>query len=134
MALYLDSSALVKRYVAELQSAEAQDVLLADQQWITAGHAYVEISLALARRLDAADVRSAMDDFERDWRRTLIVAIDDDVIRRAAAMGVVTGCRTLDALHLAAAERSGGRALPIVTFDLRLAQAARSVGFTVIGS
>ena len=49
-------------------------------------------------------------------------------------MGVVTGCRTLDALHLAAAERSGGRSLPIVTFDRRLAQAARSVGFTVIGS
>jgi len=35
--------------------------------------------------------------------------------------------------YVAAAERAGGRSLPFVTFDLRLAQAARALGFTVIG-
>lgn len=46
----------------------------------------------------------------------------------------MTGSWTLDALHLAAAEQAGGRELPFVTFDLRLAEAARALGFTVIGA
>jgi len=45
-----------------------------------------------------------------------------------------TGARSLDALHLAAADRAGGRSVPIVTFDIRLGHAARSLGFTVIGA
>ena len=55
---------------------------------------------------------------------------------RAAAGDVVeiTGARTLDALHLGAARVVGGGALPIVTFDLRQAQAARSLGWVVLGS
>jgi predicted nucleic acid-binding protein len=42
--------------------------------------------------------------------------------------------RTLDALHLAAAQRVGGPAMPFLTFDLRQAQAARSLGLTVVGA
>jgi predicted nucleic acid-binding protein len=42
--------------------------------------------------------------------------------------------RTLDALHLGAAERVGGAALPFVTFDRRLAAAARRLGWTVLGA
>ena len=34
-----------------------------------------------------------------------------------------------DALHLAAAERAGGRSVPIVTFDVRLGHAGRSLGW-----
>lgn len=45
----------------------------------------------------------------------------------------MTNTKTLDALHLAAAERAGGRAVPFLTFDLRQAVAARSLGFTVLG-
>ncbi len=46
----------------------------------------------------------------------------------------MTGSRTLDALRLAAAERADGRSLPFLTFDTRLAQAAGTLGFTVIGA
>jgi predicted nucleic acid-binding protein len=41
--------------------------------------------------------------------------------------------RTLDALHLATAQQLQVPALPFLTFDLRQAQAARSLGFTVLG-
>jgi predicted nucleic acid-binding protein len=64
----------------------------------------------------------------------VVVSLDETVCRLAAQVGPLTGTRTLDALHLAAADRAGGRAIPIVTFDLRLAQAARSLGFTVLGA
>ena len=37
------------------------------------------------------------------------------------------------AAALAAFERAGGRSLPIATFDVRLARAARSLGHAVVG-
>ena len=134
MTLYTDSSALIKRYVAEDDSDAAEAVLLSDVEWVTGRHTYVEVMLAIHRRLGDAERPVASAAFERDWARTFVVALDDAVCRRAAELGVTTGARSLDALHLAAAERAGGRSFPIVTFDVRLAHAARSLGFGVIGS
>jgi predicted nucleic acid-binding protein len=134
MTLYVDSSALVKRYVAEDDSDAAEAVLLADPEWVTGRHSFVEVSLAIHRRLGEAERRVASAAFLRDWERTFVVALDDVVCRRAAELGIVTGSRSFDALHLAAAERAGGRSMPIVTFDVRLGQAARSLGFAVVGA
>lgn len=134
MTLYVDSSALIKRYVDEPDSDAAEAILLSDPEWVTAQVTLVEVRLALHRRLDESASRIAVEALERDWRRMLVVAVDDVTCRLAAELGVATGARTLDALHLAAAERSGGRSLPFVTFDLRLGHAARSRGFAVLGS
>ena len=133
MTLYVDSSALIKRYVDEDDSGTAEAILLADAEWVTAGITLVEVRLALQRQLDDAGRRVAVAAFERDWQRTLIVAVDDATCRRAAELGVATGARSLDAIHLAAAERAGGRSMPIMTFDVRLGHAARSLGFAVVG-
>lgn len=134
MTLYVDSSALIKRYVAEDDSQNADAILLGDTEWVTGRHAYIEVQLAIHRRLGEAELRVARMAFERDWQRTFVVGLDDVVCRRAAELGIATGSRSLDALHLAAAERAGGRSVPIVTFDVRLGQAARSLGFAVVGS
>jgi predicted nucleic acid-binding protein len=134
VTLYVDSSALIKRYVAEDDSDAAEAVLLADPDWVTGRHTFVEVILALGRRLDDMGGPLAVSSFEQDWERTFVVSLDDVVCRRAAELGLATGARSLDALHLAAAERVGGRSLPIVTFDVRLGQAARSLGFGVIGT
>jgi predicted nucleic acid-binding protein len=133
MTLYVDSSALAKRYVVEPDSDAAEALLLEDPAWVTGNHTLVEVVLALSRRLADADAGPAIALFESDWRRTLVVGLDDGVCRRAAEIGRVTGSRSLDALHLASAERAGGRTLPILTFDVRLAKAARAIGFTVVG-
>ena len=134
MTLYIDSSALIKRYVAEDNSDAADAILLSDTEWVTGRHTFVEVLLAIHRRLGEAERQVASAAFERDWQRTFVVALDDVVCRRAAEFGIVTGARSLDALHLAAAERAGGRSVPLVTFDVRLGQAGRSLGFAVIGS
>jgi predicted nucleic acid-binding protein len=134
VTLYVDSSALIKRYVAEDDSDVAEAVLLADTEWVTGRHTIVEIMLALHRRLGDAELGVATLAFERDWERSFVVALDDAVCRRAADFGIATGARSLDALHLAAADRAGGRSVPIVTFDIRLGHAARSLGFSVIGA
>ncbi len=134
MTLYVDGSAMVKRYVAEDESDEAEAILLADTDWVTGQHTFVEVSLAISRRLGEPERRVASAAFDRDWQRTFVVALDEVACRRAAELGIATGARSLDALHLAAAERAGGRSVAIVTFDVRLGQAARSLGFAVIGA
>lgn len=134
MTLYADSSALVKRYVAEWDSDEAESILLADPEWVTGSHTFVEVMLAIHRRLADSERTAASAAFDRDWQRTFVVALDEVVCRRAAELGIATGARSLDALHLAVAERAGGRSIAIVTFDVRLAIAARSLGFGVIGA
>ena len=132
--IYVDSSVLVKRYVDEADSDRAEALLLDDRDWITAQHAFVEVAIAVSRRVALAAYGQAMARFESDWSRISVVAVDDDLCRRAARVGAETGMRSLDALHLAAAERAGARSIPIVTFDQRLAQAARAMGFTTLGS
>ena len=37
MTLYVDSSALIKRYVEEYECDSAEAILLADPEWVTAG-------------------------------------------------------------------------------------------------
>lgn len=132
--IYTDSSALVKRYVSEPDSAQAVELLRADPVWITGQHTFTEVSIALARRTTLVGYTEAMDAFEADWLRINVVAVDDHVARRGARIGAELGVRTLDALHLAAAERAGNRSLPIATFDTRFADAARRLGFRVLGS
>ncbi len=129
--LYLDASAMFKRYVSEVGSAVVETTMMGDDVWVTANHAYVEISIALARRLDGATLRAGTDRFERDWEAVAVVDLDDTLCRRAADLGVEHRVRSLDALHLAAAERAGGAALTFLTFDTRLGDAARSMGFPV---
>jgi predicted nucleic acid-binding protein len=134
VTLYVDSSALIKRYVAEDDNNAADAILLADTDWVTGRHTFVEVMLALHRRLGDAERGVARAAFERDWERSFVVALDDTVCRRASELGITTGARSLDALHLAAADRAGGRSIPIVTFDVRLGHAARALGFSVIGA
>jgi predicted nucleic acid-binding protein len=63
-----------------------------------------------------------------------VVELTHEVCEAAAELAEVTGARSLDALHLGAAKVVGGGALPFVTFDLRQAQAARALGWVVLGS
>jgi predicted nucleic acid-binding protein len=134
MTLYLDSSAFIKRYVVEENRDTAEALLLADPEWVTARHTLVEVVVALHRRLSERDWSVAREAFDRDWERTYVVALDEGVCQRAAELGVAANVPTLDVLHLAAADRAGGRSIPIVTFDVRLGVAARSLGFSVIGA
>ncbi len=134
MSLYVDSSALLKLYFADPDSRHAEDILASDPDWITGRLTAVEVRRNLARELLGPDLAAARQQFERDWASTAVVELTAEVCEAAAELAEVTGARSLDALHLGAAKVVGGGALPIVTFDLRQAQAARSLGWVVLGS
>ena len=133
MSLYLDSSALLKRYVAEDDSRHCQSILRSDTNWITGRHTWVEVLRNLARLLDKHELVRLEASFRNDWRRVHVVELDRVTCERAADIARTHGVRTLDALHLGAAQRVGNGSLPFVTYDIRQAQAARALGFTVLG-
>lgn len=134
MSLYVDSSALLKRYIDEPDSEAAEALLRSDPSLLTARHTIVEVRRNLARLLVNNDAAAARSAFTQDLRVFSIVELDELTCDTAAGIAEMTGVRTLDALHLAAAQRIGGPAVPFLTFDLRQAQAARSLGLTVVGA
>jgi predicted nucleic acid-binding protein len=132
LSLYVDASAVVKLYVHEPESDEAAELLRG--QWASGRHTLVEVRRALSQALAGPELSIARDRFASDWERTLIVELDEHVCGAAAELAESTGVRALDALHLAAAELLGRDERSFVTFDQRLAAAARSLGWTVLGA
>ena len=47
VTLYTDSSALIKRYVAEDDCDAAESVLLSDAEWVTGRHTFVDVTLSI---------------------------------------------------------------------------------------
>jgi len=134
MSLYVDTSALLKRYVDEPESPTAERYLLADPSWITARHTRIEIRRNLARLLQGPPLARARTAFEIDWKRIHVVELDEITCDIAVQLAESSGLRTLDALHLAALRRLGDAAIPLLSFDVRQAQAARALGLTALGA
>jgi hypothetical protein len=133
MSLYVDTSALLKRYIAEDDSDVCERILRADPSWVTGRHTWVEVVRNLAKLLRGAERNRIKTVFRGDWSRMHVVELDSTTCERAGELAETLGVRSLDALHLAAAERAGGSALCFVTYDVRQAQAARSLGWNVHG-
>lgn len=133
MSLYLDSSALLKRYIDEPDSSRYDAILDSDTVWLTCRLTWVEVWRNLGRRLAGPDASVARDAFRADWQRLAVVEIDAVLAEDAGRVADLTGSRSLDALHLAALERVGPSGIALVTADLRQAQAARTLGWTVLG-
>jgi predicted nucleic acid-binding protein len=132
VSTYVDSSALLKRYVEEPDSAGADALLRADSSLLTARHTIVEVRRNLARLLSGNDLAAARTAFAQDLRSFSIIELDEATCDSAAMIAESTGVRTLDALHLAAAQRVSAPGVGFLTFDLRQAQAARTVGLDVV--
>jgi predicted nucleic acid-binding protein len=129
---YVDSSALLKRYVDEADSAEADALIRADRELFTARHTIVEVRRNLARILSERDATAARGAFAEDLRSVAIIELDEVTCESAASIAEMSGVRSLDALHLAAAQRISAPGVGFLTFDLRQAQAARALGLTVV--
>jgi predicted nucleic acid-binding protein len=123
---------MLKRYVDEADSADADALLRADDVLLTGRHTIVEVRRNLARLLAGRDLVAARTAFGIDLRSISIIELDEATCESAALIAETTGVRTLDALHLAAAQRVNAPGVGFLTFDVRQAQAARAMGLTVL--
>ena len=84
MSTYVDSSALLKRYVDEADSAAADALLRADDALLTARHTIVEVRRNLARLLSGRDLVAARAAFADDLRSFSIIELDEATCESAA--------------------------------------------------
>jgi predicted nucleic acid-binding protein len=123
--VYLDSSALVKLVIAEPESAALRGYLGGEPERASCALARVEVLRAVRGQSAAALTRA-----RRLLPRLHLVPIDDDLLD-AAAMLDPRVLRSLDAIHLAAAQLFGDELTSVVTYDRRMAIAASLLEMTV---
>jgi len=123
--VYLDSSALVKLVVAEPESRALRGYLRREQERVSCALARTEI-LRAVRPAGA----TALERARRLLRRVHLIRLDDALLD-AAGMLEPTAIRSLDAIHLAAAQLVAPTLTAVVTYDRRMADAAASLGFAV---
>ncbi len=123
--VYLDSSALVKLVVAEGESPALRRYLRTEPRRASCALAKVEVLRAVRPQGAPATTRA-----RRLLRRVDLVAVDDELLDSAAALdpGVL---RSLDAIHLAAAQTLADELTAVVTYDERMRAAADLLGLPV---
>lgn len=132
MTLYVDSSAMLKRYVDEHDSSVAAQLLMSDPVLVTTRLTEVEVRRNLTRLLDGDDLDTQRGALNLDLDAFALVALDATTMSTAARVAEQTLCRSLDSIHLGAALRAG-QSTTLLTFDVRQARAAREVGLAVVG-
>jgi len=121
-ATYLDSSAIVKLAVREPESAALRRHLRSHRPLLSSALARTEVLRALLPAGKDAVARG------RDVLATLeLVRVNDRVLNAAGAL-LPAELRSLDAIHLATARQLGIDLRSVVTYDERMADAAKRLG------
>lgn len=132
MTLYVDTSALMKRYVSEPDSDVAEQLMGSDPVLVTSRLTEIELRRNLTRLVERERLTSVRRSVQSDLHSFAVIDLDAVTCNEAARIAEQTLCRSLDALHIAAARRVGNETT-FLTFDIRQGQAARSAGLAVIG-
>jgi len=139
--LYLDSSALVKKYLTEPGSHAVAARLTGSEVAFTSALSYAEIHAVLARKLregglDESDLRDAKDRFHSDWVHSLrILELDTRTLGALQDLVLRYPLKGADAVHVSSALwlRDYGR-LPGIAFwaaDKSLLRVASDCGLSI---
>lgn len=133
MMYYFDSSALVKKYVAESGSDTVVELLESAVMPVTSKLAYPELLSGFGRKkrekeIGEKEYRRALVNFESDWAAFLIIEYQDEllaIIKLLASRHVLKGA---DLVHLASAlwlQKAVKEKIFLVASDVRLIKASR---------
>lgn len=138
--IYLDTSALIKRFVEEKGSALVQSMVQSGEAVATAKIAYAEVFAGLTRKMREGNLAEVQYDlacrqFETDWHAYIRVELNDDLLFLARDLIRRHGLRGFDAVHLASALVLTGAIDEEVSFaaaDRRLLRAAAAEGLRAV--
>ncbi len=125
MAVYVDTSALVKLVRFEAETDGLRAYLRSRPDQVASVVAAIELARAVRRGGEGDDVLPSVLD------RVTLLSLEGAIVERARTIGPAT-LRTLDAIHLATALELAGELEAFVTYDARLAEAARSLALSVV--
>ena len=140
MILYMDTSALMKRYIYEQGSDEVIGWMGTADMIGTALITRVELAATITRairgkRLPEKDAIEMLDEFRANWLNFQHVNIDDALIVRADGLAGAFALRGYDAVHLACALTWSdllGMPVSLATFDMELHAAAKRSGIEAL--
>jgi len=120
--LYLDSSAIVKLAVRELETPALEAELMRWPLCATSSITAVEVTRAISR----ARLREVLPPRDvKDLLASSVEMILTDRVRRTASVLAPSDLRTLDAIHVASALALGDDLAAVVTYDIRMQRAVR---------
>lgn len=136
MIVYLDASALVKRYVEEAGSDEVAALIEGATVVGTVILSRTEVAAALAKAsrmmvVSREGVEAALRAFSDEWTSLVRVQVTEVLVGRAAALAWDHGLRGYGAAHLAAAlfwQDMLGERVTVATYDRQLWDAAHATG------
>ena len=123
---YVESSALAKLVLVEAEQSALKAYLAMSSATATSLLSVAEVARAAARRGEQERSTAAL-----VFEGFLFLDIDRQVIDAAARLQPAT-LRTLDAIHVVSALQLGSELRSFVTYDVRLADAARAAGLPVV--
>ena len=128
----LDSSALIKRYQREQHSEWVREQMSMDDGWCGSTLLAAETAIATAQAIRASDELAMYDArISRDLEFFDMWPVDSECLVGAIELGRAYRLRTLDAIHLSAF-RLMPVACRVMTFDGRMASAAREIGLDLL--
>lgn len=132
MVLAVDPSALLRRYVFDRDRALVVEAMAADPVWCASALCRTEALVALHRlALGPHQQAQLWQALREDWAAFVVVPVDERCLARATEIGATYGVRTVDAIHLAAADRLP-RPVRYLTFERRQIPAAVGLGYEVV--
>ena len=140
MILYLDTSALIKKYFKEAGSNEIISKWEEATGIVTSSVAYAEAIASIHRKkretkFNNANLVKILDTFSRDWNSFIRVDVTDDLNEWIDKMVSRYPLRGFDAIHLASAlivrDRLSEDYL-FACFDKKLLQAAQTAGLKTL--
>ncbi len=130
--VFLDTSALIRRYLADRDRRLVIDAMDQAGAWVASAMAKTELQLALFQATPTPSAqRELWSGVRDDWEGFWEVPVDQRCLTRAAEIGARYGLATIDAVHLAAADRLP-RPVRFVTFDRQQIPAAADLGLHVV--
>lgn len=124
---YLDASALVKLVISEVESEALRRHIAGNALLVSSRIAAVEVRRVAARQTE----RDATHQVDQLLESVAHVELDEQLATIAGAAKPET-LRSLDAIHLASALSVRDELDAVISYDLRLADAARAAGLTVV--
>lgn len=138
--IYLDTSALVKKYVIEEGTGEVRALLKKENTVITSKLTYAEVCASFARKLREGNMgkeayNKAWESFLNDWEVFTLVEIREEIFPLIHKLTQTHPLRGADAVHLSSALWVGeeiGDPLRFVASDGLLLRAAAKEGLEVM--
>ena len=140
MILYLDASALVKRYIAENSSEQVNGWIGAADMVVTGLITRVEVAAAIVRArrmkiIEPEEAAAALHLCRSEWESFQRLPITENTVLRGDFLACKHHLKGLDATQLACAliwQETLGLPVTLATFDGQLIQAAKEVNMGVL--